>query len=47
MPAENLIISRLEVNGGIVFKRFMPRARGRASLIKKKTSHITLALKQK
>lgn len=42
--ANTLVISRIEVNQGIVFKRFMPRARGRASQIKKKTSHITLAL---
>ncbi|HYF12747.1 MAG TPA: 50S ribosomal protein L22 [Candidatus Paceibacterota bacterium] len=44
---ENLIVSKIEVNGGIVFKRQMPRARGRASLIRKKTSHITLALKER
>jgi large subunit ribosomal protein L22 len=46
-PASELFVSSIQVNGGIVFKRQMPRARGRASLIRKKTSHITLALKQK
>lgn len=45
--AADLYISRIEVNGGVVFKRHMPRARGRASAIRKKTSHITLALSQK
>lgn len=45
--ANDLMISKIEVNGGLVFKRQMPRARGRASLIRKKTSHITLALSQK
>ena len=40
-------ISSIAVNGGIVFKRQMPRARGKASLIRKKTSHITIALSEK
>lgn len=47
IPAENLYISKIEVNGGIVFKRMMPRARGRGAPIRKKTSHITLSLAQK
>jgi len=47
MPATDLYISKIEVNGGIVFKRQMPRARGRASLIRKKTSSITLALTER
>ena len=46
-PASNLYISGIEVNSGIVFKRQMPRARGRASLIRKRTSHITLRLADK
>lgn len=45
--ATELYIQKIEVNGGVVFKRQMPRARGRASLIKKKTSHITLSLSKK
>lgn len=47
VPATDLYISKIEVNGGIVFKRHMPRARGRASAIKKRTSHITLAVADK
>lgn len=42
--ASALYVSKIEVNNGVIFKRQMPRARGRASLIKKKTSVITLAL---
>ncbi len=42
--AESLVISKIALNGGAVMKRHMPRARGRASLIKKKSSHITLEL---
>jgi large subunit ribosomal protein L22 len=44
MDAIGLYVSKIEVNGGVVFKRQMPRARGRAAMIRKKTSVITLAL---
>ena len=44
--ANELFIEKIEVNGGIVFKRMMPRARGRGSAIKKKSSHITVSLGQ-
>jgi large subunit ribosomal protein L22 len=47
VPAPELYIATIEVNGGVVFKRSMPRARGRASQILKRTSHITLSLHKK
>jgi len=47
VPAGDLYISAIAVNGGIVFKRSMPRARGRASQILKRTSHVTLSLSKK
>lgn len=47
ISATDLYISKIEVNGGIIFSRYMPRARGRAAEIQKKTSHITLALSKK
>jgi large subunit ribosomal protein L22 len=47
MNESELFISRIEVGQGIVFKRFMPRARGKASPIRKKSSHITLRLAEK
>jgi large subunit ribosomal protein L22 len=47
MDSKDLYVSTIQVNGGIVFKRSMPRARGRASQILKRTSHITLALSKK
>ena len=42
--SEDLIVKEIQVNEGIVFKRFKPRARGRASAIRKKTSHISVTL---
>lgn len=47
MSESELFVSGVEVGQGIVFKRFMPRARGKASPIRKKTSHITVRLGQK
>jgi large subunit ribosomal protein L22 len=41
---ENLYISKLTVDEGQKLKRWMPRARGSAYEIQKKTSHITLVL---
>ena len=47
VSAADLYISSIQVNGGIVFKRMMPRARGRGAQILKRTSHITIGLSKK
>ena len=47
LQEENLYIAKLLVNEGPKLKRWRPRARGRAYEIQKKTSHITLILKEK
>lgn len=44
---ENLIVKNVTVDKGIVMKRSMPRAFGRASRINKRTSNIVLTLEQK
>jgi hypothetical protein len=44
---ENLSVGSITVNKGIVMKRSMPRARGSASRINKRTSHIMLTLTEK
>ncbi len=44
---EDLYLANITVNEGIVMKRSMPRARGSASRINKRTSHIMLTLIEK
>src|SRR3989344_2815734 len=44
LAKEDLIVKSITVNKGIVMKRSMPRARGSASRINKRTSHVTLTL---
>jgi len=44
---ENLYVENVTVNKGIVMKRSMPRARGSASRINKRTSHVMLTLVEK
>lgn len=43
---EDLVIAEIRVDKGMTFERFMPRARGRATPIKKHSSHVTLTLKE-
>lgn len=42
--ADNLFITKVAVDKGETFKRFMPRARGSASRINKRNSHISVEL---
>lgn len=41
---DQLFVKTVMVDQGPVLKRFMPRAQGRASRIRKPTSHITVVL---
>jgi large subunit ribosomal protein L22 len=47
MDPNSLVISEVYVNPGPTMKRFRPRARGSASRINKRTSHITVVVSQK
>lgn len=40
----NLIVKTVSVNKGVTYKRMMPRARGSASRINKRNSHILVEL---
>lgn len=44
LEKNNLFIKEIKVNEGPTMKRWMPRARGRATTIRKRTSHIELVL---
>ena len=44
LDATTLYIKEIRVDGGPMTKRWTPRARGSASKIEKKTSHITIVL---
>jgi len=46
LSAENLKVKGVAVDAGVILKRIMPRARGSASGINKRTSHITLVLEE-
>jgi large subunit ribosomal protein L22 len=44
---DSLYVKTIYVNAGSVLKRFLPRAMGRASKIRKPTSHIHVVLSEK
>ena len=44
MSADQLYVAEVFANQGPTLKRFRPRAQGRASRIRKRTSHITVIL---
>jgi len=47
ISTDNLYVENVTVNKGIVLHRSMPRARGSASRINKRTSHVMLTLIEK
>lgn len=47
LDRENLYVSEAFANQGPTLKRIMPRAQGRANRIRKRTSHITLVVKER
>lgn len=47
LDRDNLYVAEAYANSGPILKRIMPRAQGRAYRIKKRTSHITVVLKER
>jgi large subunit ribosomal protein L22 len=44
---DTLVIDRITVDEGPALKRFTPRARGRATPIRKRTSHVQIILRER
>jgi large subunit ribosomal protein L22 len=47
IDVDNLYVHRITVDQGPIIKRWLPRARGMATPIQKKTSHVTVILSEK
>ena len=47
MDADNLYVSQIFVDEGPMMKRVSPRAMGRADIVKKQTSHVTVVVSEK
>jgi large subunit ribosomal protein L22 len=47
MDVDKLYVAEICANQGPTMKRFMPRAMGRATTIRKRTSHIEVVLKER
>ncbi|MBU7538888.1 50S ribosomal protein L22 [Levilactobacillus brevis] len=47
LDRQDLVVSEAYVNEGPTLKRFRPRAKGSASPINKRTSHITVVVSEK
>jgi len=45
VDVDNLYVKNIMVDGGPALKRFLPRAMGRATKIRKRTSHITMSIR--
>lgn len=44
---DRLYVKRITVDQGVTWKRYLPRALGRATPIRKRTSHITIVLDER
>jgi large subunit ribosomal protein L22 len=47
LDVDALVVKEIKVDQGPTLKRYRPRAMGRATLVQKKTSHITCLLDEK
>lgn len=46
VDVDRLVVAEGYVDGGPVLKRWLPRAQGRATQVQKRSSHITIKLKE-
>lgn len=46
LPVENLVVKEIRVDGGKILYRRQPMSRGRAFVIRKRTSHVDIVLEE-
>jgi large subunit ribosomal protein L22 len=46
LSVDNLVVTEVYANQGPTMKRLMPKAQGRGARIRKRTSHVTVVLKE-
>ena len=46
LSVENLVVAEIYANQGPTMKRLMPKAQGRGARIRKRTSHVTVVLRE-
>lgn len=46
VDVDRLVVSEIFVDEGPTFKRYLPRAQGRATPIRKRTSHVTVRVSE-
>jgi len=47
LDVDTLYVKRIEVGGATTWKRFLPRAHGRATPLRKRTSHLTIVVDER
>lgn len=47
VKAEDLVVKTIVVDGGPMMKRFLPRAHGRATRVRKRMAHVTIVVDEK
>lgn len=47
VDVDRLFVKRITVDGGVTWKRFLPRAHGRATRVRKRTSHLTVVVDER
>ena len=47
VDVDDMVVTKITVDEGVAWKRQMPRSRGMSTMIKKRTSHITIVLNEK
>jgi large subunit ribosomal protein L22 len=44
LDADQLVVTRVEIDGGPIQKRWLPRSMGRANRLARRTSHVTVTV---